>query len=214
MSFLRQTEFFDPENIKASVTLIGVGSVGSFLALSLSKMGIERMVLYDPDLIEEHNISNQFFRTISLGNYKVSEIQSAMLMYGLSKDIEAHQEIFDETKEISTEIVISSVDSMEARRKIWEALRNKQILYIDTRMAGEYFRIYSLRADNEESIKKYEETLIHPDVEAPCGARTIIYNVLQISSLASLFVKKYYKGEEIPFFYSQDTNNLYHYLEA
>jgi molybdopterin-synthase adenylyltransferase len=57
---------------KLTIGIVGLGSVGSFVAESLARMGIEKIVLIDFDKIEKHNLDRQLgaLRT-DIGTLKV-----------------------------------------------------------------------------------------------------------------------------------------------
>jgi tRNA A37 threonylcarbamoyladenosine dehydratase len=55
------------------VTVVGVGGLGSPVALTLAKQGYP-LTLYDFDKVEEKNIKNQFYIATDVGAYKVNAI--------------------------------------------------------------------------------------------------------------------------------------------
>ena len=62
MDFSRQYRIYNPEKSNLDITIIGAGSTGSFTALNLAKMGIKKIKGIDFDIVEAHNLPNQFFR--------------------------------------------------------------------------------------------------------------------------------------------------------
>ena len=46
--------------LNKKVVIIGLGSVGSFVANNLSKMGIAKLLLIDPDFLTVDNISRHY----------------------------------------------------------------------------------------------------------------------------------------------------------
>ena len=81
MAFLyhRQLSILPPEKITTGVTIVGTGSVGSFVALSLVKMGVKELELWDSDKVELHNIANQYFRLEDLNKYKVEACRDLIM---------------------------------------------------------------------------------------------------------------------------------------
>ena len=73
----RQLDILDPKSMDVPVTIIGAGATGSFTALSLAKMGIRNITIYDFDTVEEHNLPNQFYRQCDLGKRKVEALREA-----------------------------------------------------------------------------------------------------------------------------------------
>ena len=192
--YSRQTDIFNPRASQPAIKIIGAGSVGSFITLALAKMGLEDIEIWDGDRVETHNLPNQFYRLQDLGEAKVKALLKIIKMYeGI--DIKAHPVPFN--GQDLKGIVISAVDSMDARRFVWGQIKGQRKIsnYIDTRMGGNLMRIYSVQPRGE--CKFYESTLSKKNKleELPCTGRTILYNVLAISGLVGNLVKKMIKKE-------------------
>ncbi len=185
MDFTRQLNIFDPEeNQQFSISLIGCGSVGSFTALALVKMGVNLIEIFDSDVLEKHNLPNQFFRKDQVGMSK-----TGALLDLLSEFVEvvpkAFKNVDDKTK-LKGVIVISTVDSIEARKLIWRRVKaSKPMFYIDSRMGGKIFSVHSVDMLNKEAVDAYEKNLfgIHKGLDLPCTERSIIFNILGLASI-------------------------------
>jgi molybdopterin/thiamine biosynthesis adenylyltransferase len=201
VDFWRQLDIIDPnEDITEPVTIIGAGGIGSPTVLSLTKMGVREIEVYDYDRIEEHNLPNQFFRIKDIGTEKVKALKSIVKDF-TGINIKAYSEMFN-GQDIEPGIVISGVDSMQSRKEIWEQVKYNvdAKLYIDARMLGEVCRIYTINPSTPSDISFYEKTLYDdPENEdnEHCTNRAVIYNVFMIASLISNQVKRFYKGEEL-----------------
>ncbi|TAK54029.1 MAG: ThiF family adenylyltransferase [Bacteroidetes bacterium] len=194
--FTRQLDVFDPAQISMSVTIIGAGATGSFTALTLAKMGVRNISVYDFDTVEEHNLPNQFYRTCDLGKPKVIALREIIEQFeGIS--IIARNEKYKGQR--LQGIVIVAVDSMDTRIHIWKfAKQNPDVkLFIDSRMGLEVIRLYSFDPNDFYGCKEYESTLYPSSeaIEVRCTAKTIMYTVLSIASLLSNQVKKFLTGE-------------------
>ena len=66
----RQLSLIPTEVLDKRITIVGCGAIGSFLALSLAKMGATNLCLYDFDEVSIVNMSNQFFRYSDIGKNK------------------------------------------------------------------------------------------------------------------------------------------------
>jgi len=192
----RHWDMIDVERLHTTpIKIIGTGSVGSFTCLSLCKMGAHNIEIWDDDLIDEVNISNQFFRIKDIGEYKVDALQ------GLVKEFEDVSIIYHPDKcngsEALNGIVIVALDSMLPRKRIWDSVKkNSNVeLFIDPRMGGRVARIYALKPG--DNVEAYERTLYTDENSAPerCTERTIIYNVLGISSMICKVIEDYFKDE-------------------
>lgn len=197
--YWRQLDVVSPDDLSFPITLVGAGGIGSPTALALAKMGCRDVTVYDPDVVEQHNLPNQFYRLDDVGLPKVKALRSIVHEWtGL--DIVAHDERFVDAKVRG--VVISAVDSMDSRRLIWlEAVRFQAgiDLYIDARMGAEVCRIYAVRPTTPEDVRFYESFLYSDDeaMNVACTAQAIIYNVFSIAGLIANAVKRYARGEEV-----------------
>jgi len=199
MDYLRQGGIVTPDDLNFEIVLIGAGGIGSPTALALGKMGCKKLTIYEPDLIEEHNLPNQIYPLGSVGRPKAAVLAEVLTQFTECLPNVIQQEITG--KERLAGVVISAVDSMASRASIWEAVRfNSAVpLYIDGRMGGEIGIIYSVNPNDPEDVRFYE-TSLHSDDEAiqiPCTERAIIYNTFMIASLIASQVKKYAVGETL-----------------
>lgn len=83
-------------------------------------------------------------------------------------------------------ILISAVDSMASRKEIWEAFKasDHNEFFIDARMGGLHYEIYTVRHSNQADYDLYEASLFS-DSEAtpiPCTEKAIIFNTMAIGA--------------------------------
>ena len=174
--FLRQRDLLPPEKLAAlDVTIIGAGAVGSFTCLTLAKMGVTDISIFDGDTVEEHNLPNQWYRTKDLGRRKVEALAEIVLDF---TDVTLTTHPRNYTHEPLSGIVISAVDSMDTRLLIWREVKKfKPALYIDSRMGAEVGKIHVVHPAEPASCRRYEEDL-YPSSEAlhaPCTAKATVY---------------------------------------
>ena len=195
MDFSRQLDIFSPQRDgRKSVVVIGAGSVGSFVTLTLAKMGMSKIKVYDDDTVESHNMPNQFYPVRAVGDMvkkvialnQVVEEFTGVRIGGATRKY---------TKYSPAHIIISAVDSIEARRAIWKSIKpnlfkkNGTALYIDARMGGEYMRVFTI--SKKADIAAYEKSLEREGVHLPCTAKTIVYNVVTVAGLVAYIVKAF-----------------------
>ncbi|TCX53795.1 ThiF family adenylyltransferase [Dehalobacter sp. 14DCB1] len=181
----RHMELFDPYYFEHPVTIIGAGATGSWLALALAKLGIEDITVYDFDVVEEHNVPNQAYGIGDITYPKVISLYKEIAnSTGIS--IKARNETF--TDQRLSGIVFLMVDSMAARKQIWEdaiKMKTQIALLVEPRMGLDMGRIYNVEPTNLTHIKKYEETY-YTDDEAEvsaCGASmTVITTAMSVAA--------------------------------
>jgi molybdopterin/thiamine biosynthesis adenylyltransferase len=200
--YLRQSEIINIDKlVKSSVTIIGVGSVGSFTALMLAKMGVGKITAYDEDGVEEHNLPGQFFDIEALKQFKTDALNDLLYMFTPEVKYKGYNKFYKNQK--LAETVIVATDNMEKSRwLVWEQfLKQPQCKYlIDARMGAELAKVYTITSKSQVVQKFYKGTL-HTDAEStqlPCTARTIIYNVLMVSSLIGRAYKGIIQNEKFP----------------
>ena len=77
MNLNKHIEFFNPAKLNNyEIHVIGVGAVGSYIALTLAKLGIKKLYIWDFDTVEEHNITNQVYNYNDLGKPKTLALKS------------------------------------------------------------------------------------------------------------------------------------------
>lgn len=201
MKYVRHSEIINLEKLrKGKVGLIGVGSVGSFTALTLAKMGVGSIVAYDEDGVSIHNLPGQFFDDHSIDQFKVDALEDVLEDFASDVKFRGYNKFYTNQKLQETTIV--STDNMASRKLVWEQfLKQDQAKYlIEARMGAEMCKLYTIRDKTKKTQKFYGATLHSDDksYKLPCTARTIIYNVLMVSSLITRAYKAIINNEKFP----------------
>jgi shikimate 5-dehydrogenase len=197
--FLRQRGLVNMTRLESMpITVIGAGGIGSGVLLALAQMGARNITVYDDDVLETHNISNQVYPMTFVGKNKVEAASDFIqLMYGF-KIKTAHKKYdgLDDAK-----MVISGVDSMAARAQIWELIKvhKECVFYMDARMGGLNFEVYNVTMINPNT-DAYERSLVSDDValDLPCTARSIGFNVLMIGGYVASLVRNFLARQSMP----------------
>lgn len=193
----------------AHVGVIGAGSIGSYLVPLLVKGGFG-VTLWDDDDLYTENLAGGVFdaRMISDGKKvprsKISAITSiTTLMTGETGVVDGKYERFTADTKTDVRILASGVDSMEARRAIWDWIKNHpgQIdLYIDGRIGGHDSTVWVVNPGSSESIAKYEPALTWEAADLPCGEKTTSYVCSWCSAMMmSAIIKHVNKSDQIGF---------------
>ncbi len=192
---LRHSTIYNPADYADKrVALIGVGTIGSHLALTLARMGV-KFTMYDPDTIEAHNIATQAYTQRDIGRYKVDAIarqceaigaeeHSAIAvpaLYGLEGDIGHFS------------VIVSCVDSIDARREIARALGDSITPIIDGRVGAEQVEVYRYPSAGEwlRGLPEQADT-------DPCGARFTAYTANICAGLMANNIKRELLGQSVP----------------
>lgn len=205
VEYTRQEGILDPKLLRNSnVTIIGNGSVGSFTVLTLGKMGVRRLRMFDDDGVTAVNLSNQFFRKQDVGQFKVDALANILSEFTDSQPRPVNRKF---RSQALGPVVIVATDSMSSRKLVWERFKKdpRAKVLIEARMGAELGMVYTIRKNHRnvvppDSVKFYEGRLYTDEQakELPCTARTIIYNVLMLSSLICRAYKGYLTSEKFP----------------
>jgi molybdopterin/thiamine biosynthesis adenylyltransferase len=185
----RHWDLINPsQSSKCTVIVMGAGSIGGYSALALAKMGFPNIYVDDFDVVAEENISPQIYGPSYIGKPKTEALRQVILdlsgvniKQSCNKCVEIPDQITlaNFLARIPNLIVISAIDSMEARKNLFSICSaSKTVKYfIDSRMAIQFLNCYAIDLYDKESIDKYRRTLFK-DTEAiqePCTNKSIAF---------------------------------------
>lgn len=184
-----------------TITLAGVGGIGSYVGFLLARLKPAGLYLYDPDIVEQANMSGQLYGSGDLGQAKVSSLHRMLQVYANYYNSVAYQERFTAESE-ATDIMICGFDNMEARKlffdKWFEHVGNKpegersKCLFIDGRLAAEEFQVFAIQGNDERAIVEYKNRWLFSDAvadETICSYKQTTFMANMIASvMVNLFV--------------------------
>ncbi len=173
--FSRQRDIVPADRLLAcKATVIGVGAIGRQVALQLAAMGISWLQLIDHDQVEESNLASQGYLEDDLNRSKVEATSDLCQQISYSLEVHEIKERFKRSMEIGNAI-FCCVDSIDTRRLIWEAVKDKVGFYVDGRMIAEVLRV--ITACDITSRQHYPTTLFSAEqaFQGSCTAKTTIY---------------------------------------
>jgi len=172
---LRQRDIIPPEALaQCRCTVIGVGAIGRQVALQLAAIGVPSLQLIDFDTVEAANLAPQGYLQDDLGRPKVQA--TADLCQQINHQLEVH-EVNDRYRR-STRVgdcIFASVDRIETRKVIYEAVRDHAAFFCDGRMSAEVVRI--LACTPRSGWDHYPDTLFAPEesFRGTCTAKSTIF---------------------------------------
>lgn len=157
------------------ITLAGVGGIGSYVAFLLSRLNPKRIIVWDPDTVEEANLSGQLYRCEDVGKNKARAVQSICQAFSNYFKQYTNASRFDSTSAV-TKIMICGFDNMEARKVFytrWKSFvtalpadERKECILIDGRLAAEEFQVFAIAGDDPYNMYIYERDYLFTDEEA------------------------------------------------
>lgn len=205
MDLNKHIEFFNPkELIKEEIHILGCGALGSNVALQLAKLGLEKIILWDYDTVEPHNITNQVYDSTDIGKLKVDALKEHLLKQNPEMNIITKGKY---TGQILKGIVIFCIDSVETKYKIADKNRfNIAIkLIIDGAIGLSTGQVYCVNWSSQKIVNDYIEQINFKDSEvqvpvSACGTTlSVSPSVLVTASFMVSALINYAKGSKIPF---------------
>jgi hypothetical protein len=199
----RQLDLIPVAKLGETIHIIGSGAIGSFTALALAKMGVTDLHCWDMDTVSIENMSNQFFRFKDIGKNKAAALMELVEDF-TRVHIKAYPVPFEVPYAAALKgIVIVAVDSMAARRMIYEAIKDKghQVkLLIDPRMSAEFYSQTTINPFSEKDQQTYEKLLFSDDeaVRDRCTAKSTVYTATLAAGLIVKSIKNFMLGEDHP----------------
>lgn len=193
ISYARQTMLFNPEEHKgATVAIIGAGNIGSNAALQLVRLGVRNLIVYDHDIIEEHNLSSQHYDLRHIGKLKVDALAEQIKHLAPDCNVTTVPAEYQGEK-LQADILVSAVDSLDIRRAILAGMTANDYhpFVIDGRAGGGQVEVYSQTAET------WGATIPAAGDEDPCGARFICYASAIVGAMIANQVKRHLTGQPL-----------------
>lgn len=171
--YLRNKDLIDQSKLD-EITVIGAGGIGSALIQTAAIMGWKRINVWDPDKLEEHNLSTTSWPQRFLNNYKVDAAHH--MVYMLNKDTKLNdiKDYWDKTKNLGPKVFLTP-DNMEVRLAAyqkWKEMPDREFL-IDMRMGALGFEIITVTKDNDYFMDSYLPS--EEIADDPCTAKHTIF---------------------------------------
>jgi hypothetical protein len=195
-----------------SVGVVGAGGIGAITALGLAKMGVVQMTVWDDDTVSSTNIPTQLHPVSDVGMPKVDSLQQTLERFSdeiLFNGVKSRVD-FDTDFDMTYDLLIAAVDSIEARQDIWGAVcRSRVEWYLDTRMGAEEYQHFLVDMHDPGVVERYDKFLhsfTDKDLpEVPCTSKATFYTALGAGQHVGTALRNIIKGEAKP-------HRLVHYI--
>ena len=216
-----------------TVIIAGIGGIGSWFSLLLSRMKPLSIFVYDDDIVEAVNMSGQLYSQSDIEKFKVHAIANTIKNYANYNSIFAVNDKFTDESEAG-DIMICGFDNMVARRTFFNKWKNhvqskpeeerKNCLFIDGRLEAEIFQILCIRGDDEYNIKRYNDEFLFSDLdvnEAVCSYKQTTFCASMIASYMANLLVNFCTNQtnpiidrDLPFFTTYNAETMYLKTEA
>jgi molybdopterin/thiamine biosynthesis adenylyltransferase len=185
------------------VTLIGAGGIGAISALALAKMGVRYIEVWDDDVVSDVNLPTQLHRIDDEGRPKVDALGAVLMSFSDEVQVDRHADRVGQDSQLRANYIISAVDSITARKAIWEAVKRGVCShYLDARMGAEVFHLHVVDMDSPETYAWYEQLLSGEDegavADLPCTQKATFYTACIAAGHIGNGVKRLAMGQDCP----------------
>jgi molybdopterin/thiamine biosynthesis adenylyltransferase len=155
------------------ILLAGLGGIGSYVAFLLARMNPFQLTMYDDDIVEEVNLSGQWYGMGDVQEQKAASLARHLMQFANYYHVSALSEKYTSTSP-TYDVMICGFDNMEARKTFFQnwsryikcAQNKSKCLFIDGRLAAEEFQVFTIAGDDERAIKEYADNHLFTDEEA------------------------------------------------
>ena len=184
VDFLRHSGWVNPSVLNKTVCLIGIGAVGSNIALLSAKMGFTKFKIWDPDIVENHNLPNQAYEPEHVGKLKTVAITEVLKRFNPEIKVTIYSDYFttEKYKKELEGILVIAVDTMSARKDLASAMSLNWRLYriFETRLGFNHGEVNIINPLDSSSIERWAAALkSDEEIEpGPCNLRmcgTLVY---------------------------------------
>lgn len=195
----RQSRIIHPTLADKDIIIAGAGMVGSWATLGLARVAGSITVL-DFDEVEPVNIGVQAFNRTHEGMNKAKALASMCEGFPITVIEGTAPQDFPEVKfSGKNTMVVSAVDSLDARREIGEwASKNGVSFLVETRVRGELLAV--LTVQRSEDYQPYISAIPQEDdvEDVPCGLNGAVQTGMFAGSKVVSAVNGFCKGLALP----------------
>ena len=196
------------------ITIIGLGGIGSNVALPLARLNPKKLFLIDPDVVEEVNLAGQAFFNNHVGMKKVDAVAEVLYSWAGYKKIVAIPTLLTEGTDFG-EITITGFDNMNARKTAFTNFMDSPAakLLVDARMSVDTIQIFTLLKEDTEFLDIYRDKWLFSDAAAqtaPCSMKQTSYTGSILGGLVVNIIINYISSsfKAFPKQIMYNTNNM------
>ena len=154
-------------------------------------MGVGGLLIFDDDTVDEINIPTQLHRINTIGQNKASALADTLQEFSDVPVAYLPERVFADTQ-LEGNIIISAVDSIAARKDIWQAVKRSGAgWYLDARMASEYFKLYLVDLNDPAWYENaLEQDTDENTLQEACTSKATIFTAMFAAGWIGLAVKE------------------------
>lgn len=168
-----------------SATIVGLGGIGFWVAKFLAMAGIEKLFIFDFDVIEEHNLNRLDLPARFIGKNKADAVKIVVETLRPECSVYAMPFKFNDNHRPQTDWLIDCTDKFAAQQENQSIANSQGMRYVKAGYDGEQFSIHNSVAEWGEADDGYQ---IIPSYVVPA---------VMIASMTVAKVLKYKESEMV-----------------
>jgi len=171
--YLRNKDLINQSRLD-KITVIGAGGIGSALLKNAAIMGFKEITVWDPDKLEEHNLSTTSWSEKYLNQPKVYAASKTCKELNNKSKIKIHSAFWQTGCPLDNKVFLTP-DNMECRLAVynqWKQNPNREFL-IDMRMGALGYEIITVTRESDYFMDSYVPSSSIAD--DPCTAKHTIF---------------------------------------
>jgi hypothetical protein len=161
-----------------SVTIVGAGGVGCWVALALALGGCDYISIYDSDEISLHNLNRFPLGPESVGQPKSEALARWLQALRPGIEIDARGRFDSKLHAIRTEWVVCCTDSLKSRKMVYECAREAGAKYLELGADGERWTLGNSPPEFTTQLEEepgYQSVPVHVGPCMMAGAAAAYY---------------------------------------
>ena len=180
--FLRNKDLI-PQGKLDKIGIVGLGGIGSQLVPLLSIMGFKKIVGWDFDTLEEHNLSTTMYPQNAMGSSKAEVAENISKLYAVKPgNMKFYNEYYKEDSPTFPKMIVCA-DNMEVRLLAynkWLEQDNRK-MFLDLRMGAMAMEIVTATKDHDNYMDTWLPT--HKISEESCTMKHTIFTASIVGGL-------------------------------
>lgn len=191
----------------------------------IARLGVEKLILVDYDIIEKHNLSGQFYSKRQVGQPKIVGLANSISLFADNPGVETRLVEINQNfpLEVIPKITVCGFDNMKARKTMFDLWKTKintlsntksksEYLFIDGRLSLDTLQLFVFTGADKYYMDRYEKEYLFSDSEADftqCSAKQTSFMANMIGGfIANVIVSFCFNNlpTGLPFFIEYDSN--------
>jgi len=170
-------------NKDISICIVGCGGVGFNAGLQFAMAGVKNFILFDQDIIEEHNLNRLPVPYACIGMNKAKVLKEMILQMRPSADVTIFKTKFDDMLLEFVDWIVDCTDNFKAQKYIYEVSNSRGTNYCKLGYDGERIAIdnkvatWDIDEDDQEGYNVTPSWAVPASMVASLGvAKVMKYN--------------------------------------